>query len=548
MGLVVEKKTSTMLLSDLAFQKIQYPLFFKYQFSPFMHITQLLAALPLERTGPNPLFRQLYAAIKQAILSGALQPGMQLPPTREFCRLLGISRQTVLNAYAQLMAEGYLAGSVGKGTFVSARLPIAAPAARTTPADSTGPDPAPALLRPLSSRGLRFADAIGTMRFHAGPPRAFRLGMPGLDLFPFDVWGRLEARYWRRSGHQMGYADPAGDARLRALLCVYLRASRGVNCTPEQIVITSGSQQALFLLSTLLLAPGDAAWVENPGYRGATAPLHAGQARITPVPVDAEGLSVAYGARHCPDARLIFVTPSHQLPLGVTMSLQRRLELLAWAGANRAWVIEDDYDSEYRYSGPPLASLQSLDSAGCVIYVGTLSKVLFPGLRLGYLVAPLPLVKSIVQAKAVIDRHTAIVPQMVLADFIAEGHFKRHIKRTRDAYAERRAALLEALEAQLADELVCGPSDAGLDVAVYFKQPHDEIALAEAALARGIEVRPLSHYASTLANAVPAYNQSQGLLLGFASVPVAEIRRSVAVLRQVFSAAARLNPPCKSMK
>lgn len=496
-----------------------------------MHLTQLLASLQLDRAGPTALFRQLYAAIKRAILNGAVKPGMQLPPTRDFCRLLGISRQTVLNAYAQLMAEGYLTGSVGKGTFVSERLPISSPEPQAARADSASP--AATLLRPLSSRGLRFVDAMGTMRFHQGQTRAFRLGMPGLDLFPFDIWGRLEARCWRRPGHQMGYSDPAGHAPLRALLCVYLRASRGVNCTPEQIVITSGSQQALFLLSSLLLGPGDAAWVENPGYRGAIAPLHAGQARITPVPVDADGLSVAYGARHCPDAKLIVVTPSHQLPLGVTMSLQRRLELLAWAAANKAWVIEDDYDSEYRYTGPPLASLQSLDTAGCVIYVGTLSKVLFPGLRLGYLVAPLPLVESIVQAKAVIDRHTAIVPQMVLADFIAEGHFNRHIKRTRDAYAERRAALLQALDAQLADELVCGPSDAGLDLVVYFKQPRDEIAVARAALAKGIEVRPLSHYASTLANAVPAYSQSQGLLLGFASISVEEIRHGVAVLRQV---------------
>lgn len=503
-----------------------------------MHLTQLLTALPLDRAGPAPLFRQLYAAIKHAILSGAAQPGMQLPPTRDFCQLLGISRQTVLNAYAQLMAEGYLSGSVGKGTFVSERLPIAAPEPRAAAAENSSSTSAAAtLLRPLSGRGLHFVDAMGKMRFHEGKTRAFRLGMPGLDLFPFDIWGRLEARCWRRPGAQMGYSDPAGYMRLRELLCVYLRASRGVNCTPQQIVITSGSQQALFLLSTLLLGPGDAAWVENPGYRGASAPLHAGQARITPVPVDADGLSVAYGERHCPDAKLIVVTPSHQLPLGVTMSLQRRLELLAWAAANKAWVIEDDYDSEYRYTGPPLASLQSLDAAGCVIYVGTLSKVLFPGLRLGYLVAPLPLVEAIVQAKAVIDRHTAIVPQMVLADFIAEGHFNRHIRRTRDAYAQRRAALLAALATELAHQLVCGPSDAGLDVAVYFRQPHDEVAIAAAALAQGIEVRPLSHYASTLANAAPAYSQSQGLLLGFASIPVDEIRRGVAVLRQVLEQA-----------
>ncbi|MES2071776.1 MAG: PLP-dependent aminotransferase family protein [Pseudomonadota bacterium] len=502
-----------------------------------MHQAQLLASLQLDRASTTPMFRQLYAAIKQAILGGAVAPGMQLPPTRDFCRLLEISRQTVLNAYAQLMAEGYLQGSVGKGTFVSDQLPAASRSAvGKEKLAEQGRGPAP-LLRPLAERGLRFAHAEGKMNFHQGKPRAFRVGMPGLDAFPFDTWSRLEARRWRRSGGQLGYVDPAGYRPLREMLAVYLKAARGVNCTPDQVIITSGSQQALFLLSSMLLDPGDAAWMESPGYRGASSPLHAAQVRLCPVPIDAQGLSVKTGAQLYPDARLVYTTPSHQLPLGVTMSLQRRLELLSWAGANKAWIIEDDYDSEYRYSGPTLASLQSLDSAGCVIYVGTLSKVLFPGLRLGYMVVPAGLVDAITQAKAVTDKHTAMVPQMVLADFISEGHFNRHIKRTRELYAERRHVLLQALDAELAGHLACGPSDAGLDLAVHFcrqgSTAADELRIAQAGLKAGIELRPLGHYDFHALQSGPVSRHAPGLLLGFSSIPVDEIRHGVATLAQI---------------
>jgi GntR family transcriptional regulator / MocR family aminotransferase len=490
-----------------------------------MHVSDILAALPLERGAPAPLFRQLYAQVKEAVLRGTLSPGMQLPPTRELCGLLGISRQTVISAYDQLIAEGYLTGTVGKGTFISKHLPItarkAAPATRE-------------LMRPLSARGQAFAGAMGYARYHEGKLRAFRVSMPGLDLFPFDIWSRLEARRWRKPDHHMGYSDPAGYAPLRDMLCVYLRASRGVNCTPEQVIITSGSQQALFLLSTLLLGPGDGVWVESPGYQGAAAPMFAGGAEVCTVPVDAEGMDVAYAAAHYPHARMVFATPSHQLPLGVTMSLQRRLALLRWASANKAWVIEDDYDSEYRYTGPPLASLQSLDRDDCVVYVGTLSKVLFPGLRLGYVVAPPAMVEPLWQAKAAIDRHCGIVPQMVLADFMAGGHFGRHIKRTREAYAERRAALLAAIDTHLGDELACGPSDAGLDLCAFFRKPHDEAAVVQAALAQGIEMRALGYYSNRAA--VPACATPPGLVLGFAAITPDEIAHGAKMLAKVLRA------------
>jgi GntR family transcriptional regulator/MocR family aminotransferase len=486
-----------------------------------MNMSELLSDFALERGGPVPLFRQLYAQTRDAILRGTLGAGMQLPPTRELCRLLGVSRQTVLNAWDQLMAEGYLTGTVGKGTFVSGGLPVPE-RARAAPRG---------LMRPLSARGAAHAAAMASVRYHEGALRAFRPSMPGIDLFPFDVWSRLEARRWRHPDHHMGYSDPAGYAPLRELLCVYLRAARGVNCTPDQIIITSGSQQGLYLLAQLLLGPGDKVWAESPGYQGASAPFTAAGATVCTVPVDGQGMDVAFAIRHYPDAKLVLTTPSHQLPLGVTMALQRRLELLRWAGANKAWIVEDDYDSEYRYTGPPLASLQSLDRSDCTVYVGTLSKVLFPGLRLGYVVAPPALVEPLVRAKAVMDRHNAIVPQMVLADFMAAGHFGRHIKRTREAYAERRSAMLAGIASGLAGELACGPSDAGLDLCVHFRRPLDEQKVARAALAKGIEVRPLSYYASPFA--VPECAVAPGLLLGFAALDPPAIGRGLEVLGKV---------------
>lgn len=485
-----------------------------------MHFAQSLATLRLDPAASTPMFRQLYAAIKQAILSGILEPGVQLPPTRELSELFGVSRQTILNAYAQLLAEGYLSGVVGKGTFVSASLPLP---------DRRQPTPGqPHLqpIRPLSARGARLSGPDAYLPYHQGAPRAFRIGMPGLDAFPFDIWSRLEARRWRRPPHELGYGDPAGYLPLREALAGYLRAARGVQCTAEQIIITSGSQQAVYLIATMLLMPGDQAWVEEPGYRGINASLKAADAAICPVPVDADGLCVGDGIAHYPDARLVYVTPTHQLPLGMTMSLQRRLELLAWASANKTWVIEDDYDSEYRYDGPPLASLQSLDNAGCVIYVGTLSKVLFPGLRLGYIVAPAELAEAFAQGKAILDRHAPLVSQAVLADFINEGHFQRHIRRTRDMYAERRGTLIHSLQDRLSGHLELGNTDTGLHLPVMFRERCDDHAIARAGLEYGLELRGLSYF----------YNEPEdrsrvtracGLLLGFAAIPPAEIRRGV---------------------
>jgi GntR family transcriptional regulator/MocR family aminotransferase len=496
-----------------------------------MHVHDILAAVTLDRDSATPLFRQLYVHLKTAILDGRIGAGVRLPATRILCGLLNVSRQTVLAAYEQLMAEGYLAGTVGKGTFVSASLPAGARAREETAAP---------MVRPLSARGELIAGGMARVLHHAGPLRAFRVSMPGLDLFPFDVWRRLEARHWRHSTAHLGYAAAAGHAPLRELLCAYLKASRGVQCSPDQIVITSGSQQALYLLAQLLLAPGDAMWIESPGYQGAVAPFTVAGARICPVPVDDEGMDVAYAARRYPDARLAFATPSHQLPLGVTMSLRRRLELLRWAEANRAWIVEDDYDSEYRHTGPPLASLQSMDRAGCVIYVGTLSKVLFPALRLGYVVAPPALAAALARAKAVVDRHSPIVPQATLADFIAGGHFARHIRRTRDAYGERRQALVDALDARLGSRVRQGPSDAGLDLCVHFTEPLAEETVAQHAREFGVDVRTLGYYTYPQAGADCAI--APGLLLGFSAFAPDVLRAGVDDLARAIERAARGAP------
>ncbi len=488
-----------------------------------MHIDDLIAAAPLDRAATTPLFRQLYARLKDAILHGRLAPGTRLPATRELAVQLKVARQTVLAAYEQLTAEGYLRGGVGQGTFVDAALP----AARAAPDQGSL---APGAPRPLPARGAAMASSMARVRHHIGPLRAFRPSMPGLDLFPFEVWRKLEAHHWRRRELPLGYGAAAGHAPLRELLCAYLNASRGVRCTPEQIVITTGSQQALYLLAQLLLAPGEGVWLESPGYQGAAAPFEVAGARMCLVPVDHEGMDVAYAAAHYPDAAMVFATPSHQLPLGVTMSLGRRLELLRWAEANRAWIVEDDYDSEYRYTGPPLASLQSLDRSGCVIYVGTLSKVLFPGLRLGYVVAPPSLAGPLAQAKAVVDRHSPVLPQAVLADFIQQGHFARHIRRTRDAYAERRGAMLDALESRLGGMLACGPSDTGLDVCVRLTGGLGEAEAVARATMAGVDLRPLSYYVHPDAGldcAAPS-----GMLLGFSAFTPAEIRAGAERLAQ----------------
>jgi GntR family transcriptional regulator/MocR family aminotransferase len=450
-----------------------------------------IGPLGVDRRTGVPLHRQLYDGLRHAILAGRLRTGARLPSTRTLAGDLGVSRNTVLAAFGQLLAEGYLEGRVGAGTTVAQTLPEALLRARPEARGSLAPGVRPR----LSRRGLAIVGTRPAPGRGAPVARPFRPGLPGIDAFPFEVWTRLVARRWRRVPRQLlDYGDPAGFGPLRDAVAAYLRESRAVRGEAEQVIVVSGAQQAVDLAARVLLDPGDAAWVEDPGYPGARGALAAAGARIVPVPVDAEGLDVTAGAARAPDARLVHVTPSHQYPLGVTMSLARRLALLEWASRSGAWVLEDDYDSEYRYAGRPLAALQGLDTAGRVIYAGTFSKVLFPALRLGYLVVPPDLADAFLAARALADRHPPSVTQAALADFIEGGHFARHIRRTRALYAERQAALVRAASRVLEGVLSVRPAESGMHLVGWLPGGVDDRAAAEAALRHGLEAPPLSAY------------------------------------------------------
>jgi GntR family transcriptional regulator / MocR family aminotransferase len=495
----------------------------------------ILTGIGLARDGPMPLHRQLYEGLREAILTRRLAPGMRLPSTRTLASELGLSRYTVVDAFRQLSAEGYLEGQVGAGTCV----------ARTLPDDLLRPVlPASSAAVPMRERRLRSQRSDGQMALgrpilatrrdqprHSQP---FQVGVPALEAFPGDRWGRLVARHARAMPVSMrGYQDPAGYAPLRRAIASYLATARGVHCTAEQIIVVNGSQQGIALTAQVLLNPGEAVWMEDPGYPGAKGALLGAGARLIPVPIDAEGLDVEAGKALGPEARLAFVTPSHQCPLGVTMSLNRRLALLAWASEAGAWVIEDDYDSEYRYSARPLAALQGLDTAGRVIYAGTFSKVLFPALRVGYLVVPRDLLEAFAAARLFADMHPPLLEQMVLAEFMLEGHFARHIRRTRLLYAERQAALLEAAR-PLSHWLDVRAAEAGMHLLGWLPGGSDDQAIAQLAARHQVITYPLSHFCIEP-------SEQRALLLGYASVPIPAIREGVRRLATAFAQANRLS-------
>ena len=378
----------------------------------------------VDRSSAVPLHRQVYHDVREAILARRFTSGMRLPSSRELAAELGVSRNTIVSAFEQLLAEGYVEARTGAGTHVAFALP--AELLGGTPPPLEPPSNGIPRAAALSRRGTLLARTPMSCSPGEDKPRAFQVGMPAVDAFPFRTWRQLMSRRWRQLPRSLlCYGDPAGYAPLREAVADYLRASRAVRCRTEQVIIVAGSQQALELCATVLLDPGDAAWIENPGYPGARGALLGGGARLVPVPVDEEGIDVAAGTAACPDARLAYVTPSHQYPLGVVMSLSRRLALLKWAEQAGAWVVEDDYDSEFRYRARPLAALQGLDRHGRVIYVGTFSKVLFPSLRLGYLVVPPDLVEPFVAASVHAAHHAPTFSQCVLGGLHRGGATSR---------------------------------------------------------------------------------------------------------------------------
>ena len=466
----------------------------------------------LVRRSATPLHRQLYEGYRAAILDGRLEPGQRLPSTRTLATELGMSRMPVVLAFEQLLAEGYIESRVGAGSFVARGL--AAPP-RLTPAKH--PRTLPAMVLPPAPAEPWLAGS--------GP---FRIIQPAVDPSLATTWARLVAtRARNQSAKQMMYGDAMGLPALRDALAEYLRTVRSVRCTPEQILIVSGSQQGLALAARTLLRPGDAAWMEEPGFGGARDALALAGARVVPVPVDAEGLDVAAGVAKARDVRAVYVTPSHQYPLGTIMSAARRVQLLEWARRRGAWIIEDDYDSEYRYDNEPIASLQGLDGDRRVIYVGTFSKVLFPALRVGYVVLPEDLVARFRRVREVLDNSPAPLFQAVLADFLREGHFARHLRRMRGVYAERRAVLVRAIERELG--LAVSGDRAGMHVVLELPRRVRDRDLAVRAAERGLWVAPLS--------ACYVGKPRNGLLLGYGSSRAADIPDAVRALRALIGGA-----------
>jgi GntR family transcriptional regulator/MocR family aminotransferase len=490
----------------------------------------VVTAVVLDPTSRAPLHTQVYEALRDAILAGRMRPGSKLPSTRALALHLNLARNTVMGAYEQLLAEGYLRGQAGSGTYVADALPEQLLLARRKPL--------PSPLRPrggtlLSKRGAMVADASSPFRRawpRLGPEGlAFQVGMAAFDAFPADTWGRLTQQRWSRSWRDLlTLHEPQGYPLLRRQIADYLVTARGVRCGPEQVIVVNGTQQAIALAAQVLLDPGDSAWIEDPGYSVARVALDAAGAITVPVPVDDEGLEVTVGVRRCKAARLAVVTPSHQFPLGVTMSLRRRLELLSWAREANGWIFEDDYDSEFRYAGRPLAALQGLSPDARVLYAGTFSKVLSPSLRLGYLVVPEGLVDAFVAAKALADVSSPPLEQAVVADFMAEGHFARHVRRMRVLYERRKDALLEAGERELSGLLELQPATAGMHLVGWLPRGRDDRAAAERAAEQGVRTHPLSDLRIHAAG-------RGALLLGYASVTEDEIaegaRRLKAALR-----------------
>ena len=496
-----------------------------------------LAGIDLRRSGPQLLSVQLYSWFRIAILSGQLRSGSRIPSTRNLAEDCNISRTTVITAYEQLLAEGYLEARVGSGTCVAASLPDAMPARPPLTSPSGGRAVTVRSSHGLSRRGdVLVSHPVRLLSADTTAPKPFASGLPNPDAFPAKVWTRLVAKWWRyRRGELLACRDPAGYGPLRHAVAARIGAARAVRCDADQVVIVSGSQQALDLIARLLVDPGDVVLMEEPGYPGARAAFAATGASLVPLPVDSHGADIEDVPRDR-RLRIAFVTPSHQYPLGATMTISRRLALLQWATRTDSWIVEDDYDSDFRYQGKPLPALQGLDTAGRVLYVGSFSKTLFPSLRLGCIVLPPDLVQPFRRARSIVDGHSAMLDQAVLADFIIEGHFDRHIRRMRSLYSERQRILVESAREQLKGLLDVKGAAGGMHVLGWLRAGVSDTRAAEFARRVGVDVSPLS--------ACSAFRRPRrsGLLLGYAAYSPDEIRAGISRLAGALKQLARYRP------
>jgi GntR family transcriptional regulator / MocR family aminotransferase len=483
-----------------------------------------LPPVAIDSRSKTPLYRQMYDWFRSTIIDGRMRPGQRVPSTRSLSAELKISRIPVLNAYEQLLAEGYFETFVGAGTCVARSIPDDALRPQTAKsrkelqpsAGGTGP-------RRMSRRGLELTNLSAQPWFDVSG--AFRVSLPALDQFPIGVWSKLVARHSRNPPRGiMAYGDAMGYAPFREAIAEYLGAVRSVRCEPSQILVTTGSQQALQLAAQVLVDPDDRVWMEEPGYLGARQAFVTVRAQLIPVRVDHDGMEVAEIIRRGGTARVVYVTPSHQYPMGTTMSATRRMLLLNWAARSGAWIIEDDYDSEYRFGTRPIASLQGLDTDARVIYVGTFSKVMFPALRLGYVVVPKDLVPAFSAARDAADIFSSTLYQAVMTDFIREGHFARHIRRMRMLYMDRRSTLIKAIRSQMGDLLEVIGDAAGMHLLALLPPGINDVKVSRHAAQRRISVMPLS----SCCLEPPARG---GLILGYGGVNPHQIYDGIRRLR-----------------
>jgi GntR family transcriptional regulator/MocR family aminotransferase len=487
-------------------------------------VSELL--IPLDPASDTPLHRQIYHGLREAILSGRLAAGLRIPSSRLLATSLGVSRSTILVAFEQLVADGFVIGSVGSGSYVATELPARLLANRATP-----PQPLATAGPPRVADRVRQLEAMPAPGWRIPhPPAPFRAGMPPLDQFPAAQWSRYLTRRGKTLREaELRYGTPLGYLPLREAIVAHHAAARGVRCSADQVMVVSSTQEALDLCCRVLLNQGDEAWLEDPSYDGVRGAYMLAGIRTIPVPVDEQGLVVDRGIAAAPRARMVYVSPSHQYPLGVTLGLSRRLALLEWAREADAWILEDDYDSEYRYAGQPLTALQGLDSAGRVLYIGTFSKTLFPSLRLAYIVVPSALVGSFLRVRRLGAQHAPTLEQAVLRDFIVDGQYARHIRRMRALCLERRDAMVEAAREEAADLLEVAVPETGLHTIAWLRNGSSDLAAHAAVTAAGVDVAPLSSY-------YLGDSHRSGLIVGFAGYRPEALRSSMRAMAHALRA------------
>ena len=481
---------------------------------------------PAKTDKGQPRYLQLYAHLRAAIVNGQLRPGQRIPSSRMLARNLGVARGTVILAYEQMTMEGYFVSYKGDGTYVAKELPEAFHLRQP----HTAGDKSHMLSgRSLSKRMNGQLNGPNRTGFRLSQYRPFQPGISPIDVFPRTTLARIASTVYRSASfEQLGYGGGAGYRPLREALASYLGMTRGLACTADQVIITSGSQQSFTLVCEVLLDREEQVWMEDPGYTGARIAFERAGQQVVPVPLDKEGVCVEVGIANASKAKMAYVTPAHQYPAGVTMSLQRRLQLIQWASQNGSWILEDDYDGEFRYKGRPLATLHSLDPNRRVMYAGSLSKVLAPALRLGYLIVPDDLIEAFTFAKTASDRHCPTLQQAIMARFIAEGHFERHLRRIRTLCKERQVFLLEAANKYLKKAVILEPDPAGLHLVGLLQNREDDSVVSEAAASRNLIVPAMSSFCE-------AHPYTPSLILGYSLFTQPEIDKATKQLSQVVS-------------